>query len=102
MISSTPDGVLIDVRVVTRASRPGLGGMRDGAVVVRLQSAPVDDAANEELVERVAALLHVPKRNVSIVSGGKSRSKRLRIAGVDVPTATAILNSQISGLRSIS
>ena len=94
-ISAAVDGVDIDVRVVTRASRPGLAGVRDDAIVVRLQSAPVDNAANEELVERVEALLHVPKRDVSIVGGGKSRRKRMHVKGLDVKKAVDILNSQL-------
>jgi hypothetical protein len=102
MVISAAGGVVINVRVVTRASRPGLAGSRDGELLVRLQSAPVDNAANEELIARVSALFRVPKRDVSIVSGEKSRSKRLHVAGVDVPSATAILNSQISRLRGIS
>jgi len=102
VISASAGGVDVHVHVVPRASRPGIAGVRDDAIVVRLQSAPVDNAANEELIDRVAKVFRVPKRDVSIVSGGKSRSKRLHIAGVDVPTATAILNAQVSGLKSIS
>lgn len=95
MISAAAGGVDIHVRVVPRASRPGLAGIRDNTIVVRLQSAPVDNAANEELIERVAAALRVAKRDVSIVSGEKSRSKRLHVANIDVATATTILNSQL-------
>jgi hypothetical protein len=95
VISAANGGVDIHVRVVTRASRPGFAGVRDDAVVVRLQSAPVENAANEELIERVAGVLGVPRRDVSIVSGEKSRSKRLHVAQLDVPTATRILNSQL-------
>jgi uncharacterized protein (TIGR00251 family) len=91
MISSSRDGVDLRVRVVTRASRPGLAGSRDDELLMRLQSAPVDNAANEELIERVAAALRVPKRDVSIVSGEKSRSKRLHVASLDVPTARSRL-----------
>jgi uncharacterized protein YggU (UPF0235/DUF167 family) len=87
VISSSPDGVDIGVRVVTRASRPGLAGSRDGELLMRLQSAPIGNAANEELVERIAGILRVPKRAVSITGGGKTRNKRLHVAGLDVQTA---------------
>jgi len=95
MISASAGGIEIRVRVVTRASRPGLAGWRDGELLIRLQSAPIDNAANEELVERVAAMLRVPKRAVSIVGGEKARGKRVHIAGVDVQTAVKMLNSQL-------
>jgi uncharacterized protein (TIGR00251 family) len=101
VVSATAGGIDIHVRVVPRASRPGLAGVRDDGIVMRLRSAPVDNAANEELIERVAAVFRVPKRDVSIVSGGKSRSKRLHVAGLDVATATTILDAQVSSLRRI-
>ena len=91
MIVASGSGIEIHVRVVPRASRPGFAGVRDDAIVLRLQSAPVDNAANEELIERIAAALRVAKRDVSIVSGEKSRSKRLHVAGLDVPTARSRL-----------
>ena len=47
MIQSTTDGILLRVHVVLRASRAGTGGVRQNALVVRLNSAPVDGAANE-------------------------------------------------------
>ncbi len=95
VIAEAAGGVDIQVRVVPRASRPGLAGVRNDAVMVRLQSAPVGNAANEELIERIAAVFRIPKRDISIVSGGKSRTKRLHLARLDVPTATKILNSQL-------
>jgi len=57
--------------------------MRDGALLVRLAAAPVDGAANAELIDLIARALHVPKRDVTIVSGERSRKKRVRIAGMN-------------------
>ena len=56
--------------------------MRGDAVLVRLHAAPVDGAANAELIEVLAEAFRVPKRAVSIVSGERSRQKRVRIEGV--------------------
>jgi uncharacterized protein (TIGR00251 family) len=82
MISSTSGGVLLDVRVVPRAGRAGVAGTRDGALLVRLHAAPVEGAANAELVETLSKALGVPKRAVSIVSGERARLKRVRVDGV--------------------
>lgn len=89
MISSTSGGVLIDVRVVPRAGRAGVAGTRDGALLVRLHAAPVEGAANAELVEVLARALGVPKRAVSIVSGERGRLKRVRVDGVTVDSVNA-------------
>ena len=91
MIASTPEGVAIAVRVIPRAGRSGLAGTRGDALLVRLQSPPVEGAANEELIEVLARALQVPKRAVTIVAGDRSRQKRVRVAGIDAATAAARL-----------
>jgi uncharacterized protein (TIGR00251 family) len=91
VIESTADGVAITVRVIPRAGRSGLAGTRGDALLVRLQSPPVEGAANEELIEVLARALQVPKRAVSIVAGDRSRQKRVRVTGVDAATAAARL-----------
>lgn len=81
----------LDVRVIPRAGRSGFAGLRDGALLVRLAAAPVDGAANDELIALVARALDIPKRDVSIVGGDRSRSKRIRVAGIDRATVLAVL-----------
>lgn len=89
---------IIDVRVIPRAGRSGIAGMRGDALLVRLNAPPVDGAANAELIEVLADALGVPKRAVSIVSGERSRQKRVRIDGV----TTDMLNSAVPRLRGSS
>jgi len=50
---------------------------------VKLAAAPVDGAANDELIALLARTLKIPKRDISLVSGERSRTKRIRIAGLD-------------------
>ena len=56
--------------------------MREDVLLVRLAAAPVDGAANEELINLIAKTLRIPRRDVTIVSGERSRNKRIRIAGL--------------------
>jgi len=79
------------VRVVPRAGRSGIAGVRDGALLVRLAAAPVDGAANAELIEVLAKALDLPKRSIQIVSGDRSRSKRVRVAGMDAQSVLSAL-----------
>lgn len=81
----------LDIRVIPRAGRSGFGGLRDGALLVRLAAAPVDGAANDELIALLAKTLRIPKRDITIVSGERSRTKRVRIAGIDREQALALL-----------
>jgi uncharacterized protein (TIGR00251 family) len=93
VIQSTPNAIIISIRVIPRAGKSGVAGIRGDAWLVRLHAPPVDGAANEELVEVIAEVLAVPKRAVSIASGERSRQKRVRVSGIDAATAAARLAS---------
>lgn len=82
----------LEIRVIPRAGRSGFAGLRDGALLVRLAAAPVDGAANAELIALLSKTLDIPKRDITIVSGEHSRSKRVRIAGLDREQILARLN----------
>jgi len=62
-------------------------GMRGTAVLIRLAAPPVDNAANEALIAFLADTLQLPRRNITIVSGEKSRDKRVRLVGMDPEAA---------------
>jgi uncharacterized protein (TIGR00251 family) len=81
----------LEIRVIPRAGRSELAGLRDGAVLVRLAAAPVDGAANAALISLLSAALGIPRRDITIVSGERSRTKRVRIAGLDRDQALAKL-----------
>lgn len=82
---------IIRVRVIPRAAKSGVAGTRGDAWLVRLHAAAVEGAANAELIEVLADALGVPKRAVSIVSGERSREKRVRIAGITLEDARSRL-----------
>jgi uncharacterized protein len=77
--------------VIPRASKPGIAGTRDGALLVRLQSPPVEGAANRELIQILSEALDVPRRSISIVAGERSRQKRVRIEGVSEDYVSRLL-----------
>ena len=91
MITAFPDGVMLDVRVIPRASRSQIAGTRNGALVVRLSAPPVDGAANAELVELLAGELGIPRRSITLIAGERSRSKRVRVLGVTVADVERLL-----------
>jgi uncharacterized protein len=81
----------LDVRVIPRAPRTLVDGMRGGAILVRLAAPPVDGAANEALIAFLSDALALPRRSIRIVSGEKSRDKTVAIAGMDTAAALAKL-----------
>ena len=85
--------VFLDVRVIPRASRPGLAGRRQGALLVRLSAPPVGGAANAELIQLLAKALNVPKRQVTIVAGERGRLKRVKVEGLTAERAAEMLET---------
>lgn len=76
------DGVAaFAVRVTPRASRDAIEGEYQGALKVKLTAPPVEDRANDALRQLLADRLNVPVSAVRILTGGKSRTKRVSIAG---------------------
>ena len=72
----------VKVRVVPRAGRTTISGMRGDALLVRLAAAPVDGAANEALISVLAGALGCPRRSLTIVAGERSRDKRIAVEGM--------------------
>jgi uncharacterized protein len=82
VIYATSAGVEFDVRVIPRAARSGVAGERDGRLLVRLTASPVEGAANQALIKLLSELLDCPRRSIRIVSGDRSRSKRVAVDGL--------------------
>ena len=79
------------LRVQPRASKDEIAGEMGGALKVRLQAPAVDDRANEALAEFLAQLLKTPRTAVRILSGERSRTKRVEIRGVTRQQILALL-----------
>jgi uncharacterized protein (TIGR00251 family) len=83
LYSTDGDGVVLRVHVQPRAGRSAVVGRHRVALKVRVAAPPVDDRANEATIELVAEMLDVPKQQVSIVAGERSRVKRLRVTPIE-------------------
>ena len=86
-----PGSVGLTVRVQPRASKDEIVGEMAGALKVRLQAPAVEDRANEALIEFLAQLLKTPRSAVRILSGERSRTKRVEIRGVTQQQILALL-----------
>jgi uncharacterized protein (TIGR00251 family) len=90
-IATSGEAVVLSVRVQPRASKTEIAGVMDGALKVRLQAPALEDRANEALCEFLAVLLKTPKSAVRILSGHRSRSKRVEIRGVTQQQVLALV-----------
>jgi uncharacterized protein len=92
---SREGAVSFTVRVQPRASRDEIAGVMDGALKVRLQAPALEDRANLALCEYLARLLKTPKSAVRLLSGERSRTKRLEIRGVTEQQVLALLKQDV-------
>lgn len=74
--------MILEVHVQPGARRSEFAGQHGERIKIRLAAPAMENRANEALVEFLAAHYRVPKRNVRIAAGLKSRDKRVVIDGV--------------------
>jgi hypothetical protein len=87
-LSAHPEGALIRVWVVPRASRSEIKGVHDGRVKVRVMSAPEAGKANVEVLKLLEERLGV---DIEQVGGIASRDKLFLARGIGAPDAAAKL-----------
>jgi hypothetical protein len=82
VLSGTPDGTILLVRVNPGARKSEIMGEAGGRLRIRLQAPPVEGKANKELARFIARELGLKKNQVTLSSGEKSREKSLLLRGL--------------------
>jgi uncharacterized protein (TIGR00251 family) len=73
---------VISLTVAPRSPANRIEIDESGAIRVRLTAPPVDGAANAGLLKFLSSLLDVPRSNLTILAGTRSRHKRLFARGI--------------------
>jgi uncharacterized protein (TIGR00251 family) len=94
-LTPTNTGTRIELRIVPRASRTAVDGVRAGRLLVRVTAPPVDGAANDAVVTLLASALDMPRSAVRIVAGQTHRNKTVEVTGLSVDDARRRLAGQI-------
>jgi len=94
-IQERDGAAIVSVRVQPRASKDELAGEMNGALKVRLQAPAVENHANDALIEFLAQLLKTPRSAVRILSGDRSRIKRIEIRGVTASQIHGLLRQDV-------
>ena len=74
---------LLTVRVTPRSARDSISAWEGDVLRVRLRALPIEGQANDALRRLLSSSLGLPLRDIELVSGSISRTKRLRIFGLD-------------------
>lgn len=81
----------IGVYIQPRAKRTEIAGRHGIDLKIRVAAPPIEQAANEALLEFVARRLGVRRRDVRLVAGAASRRKVLEIDGITAEQVGALL-----------
>jgi hypothetical protein len=84
-------GALLRVKVQPRAPRNEVVGVLGEELKIKIAAPPVDSAANDSLVEFLAARLGCPRRAITLVRGHRSPHKTLALHGISRVEAAARL-----------
>jgi uncharacterized protein (TIGR00251 family) len=87
--------VVLRLHVQPGAGRTAVVGRHGNALKVRVAAPPQGGRANAACAALVASLLGVATDAVTITSGESSRSKRVRVTGVDVEEVRRLLGEAV-------
>ncbi|MBP7951365.1 MAG: DUF167 domain-containing protein [Verrucomicrobiales bacterium] len=87
------ESAFIQVRVVPNARKTCCAGLMGDATTwkIKLAAPPVDGKANEELVEWLAQISGTSRNGIRILSGEKSRTKRIQLAEISTESLLEML-----------
>ena len=75
--------VILTLHIQPGAKKSAVVGEHGEALKIRLAAPPVDGKANACLLDFLADLLGVTKKQVLLQSGAAARAKRVRVEGID-------------------
>lgn len=84
--------IILNMKVVPRASKDEIQGVMGDTLKVRIQAPPVEGKANAYLVKFLSKQWKIPRTRIEILSGKTGRKKRLRISKPPDELRTALLS----------
>ena len=81
-ITEYPGYCILALKITPRSSKAKVLGANSDQLRISLTAPPVENAANEALIEFLAENLQIAKRNISIHKGLQSREKIVKIQGL--------------------
>lgn len=82
MLKQTNHGILLNVKVIPKASRTALVGWENDELKIRLAAVPDKGEANDALIQFLSKFLEIGKSHITIIQGQTSRHKRLCVTGL--------------------
>ena len=72
---------------------------KEDGVRLKLKSPPVDGKANQELLRYLSKLLSIPRRDIILTHGKKSRIKKVEILSLDSETVACCFRDILTSME---
>ena len=73
------DFLFLDIKALPGTSKSAIGEVKEGRLKVRIAAAPENGKANEELLTFLSKSFKIPKKDMAIESGEKTRIKTIKL-----------------------
>jgi len=93
MFKENEEGVVISLFVQPNAPKSSIIGEYNQLLKIKIKSPPVEGKANDEIVRFFSEVFHIAKNKVEILSGDKSKQKRVLIKGLSASQIQEVLRS---------
>ena len=72
-----------EVKVLPRSARNAVAGVQAGVLRIKLQAPPADGEANKALIDYLALLTDIPRKNLTIIKGWRHHQKTIKVSGLN-------------------
>lgn len=79
-LTETTEGIIFSVKLVPNSSFSKIADYTDDYVRIKISAPPLENRANKELIEFCSDLFKVNKSKIKIISGEKSKVKKVLIS----------------------
>lgn len=79
ILKEVQDGIIFSVKLVPNSSFSKIADYADDYVRIKISAPPIENKANKELVAFCSKLFDINKSKISIISGEKSKLKKVLI-----------------------
>ena len=94
-LQEIPEGVVLRVRVQPRSAKCAIAGDAGDHLKIRVNAPPVKGAANEACRSFLAKQFQLAKGRIDILSGEKSREKRILLRGAQMDTIASTISEAL-------
>ena len=94
-ITAHAEGCVLALRVQPGARKAGVKGEQAGAIKLAVTAPPEDGRANAAVIELLAELLDIKRKQLELIAGHTSRDKKVLVRGVTLEELQKLVDALV-------